>query len=163
MGSDPQYVKYPDLALSQDIFNLSNPACAQTVREGSLKKLQKTIKDSQMAPLYRHLAHPTEGILNSSGESSQQPSAGANNSNKPTITSDILPNKRQSLDLELPWDEKLYESLLAENNKELETLQKEEDEAGEAAGETEVQAARGKRAEFYARVGDKVRTRNTAV
>ena len=35
---------------------------------------------------------------------------------------------------------------------------KEEEEAAEKAGETEVQAARGKRAEFWARVGDKVLT-----
>ena len=32
----------------------------------------------------------------------------------------------------------------------------EEEEAAEAAGETEVQAARGKKAELWARVGDKV-------
>lgn len=56
----------------------------------------------------------------------------------------------------MSWDEKLYESLRAENEKELETIQKEEDEATEKAGETEVQAARGKRAELYTRVGDKV-------
>lgn len=56
----------------------------------------------------------------------------------------------------LPWDEKVYEQLKAENDKELEELQKEEDEAVEKAGDTEVTAARGKRAEFYARVGDKV-------
>ena len=35
----------------------------------------------------------------------------------------------------------------------------EEDEAAEKAGETEVQAARGKRAELYNRIGDKVRGR----
>jgi 26S proteasome regulatory subunit N7 len=56
----------------------------------------------------------------------------------------------------LSWDEKLYESLKAENEKELEAIQKEEDEAAEKAGETEVQAARGKRAELYNRIGDKV-------
>ena len=33
---------------------------------------------------------------------------------------------------------------------------REEDEAAEKAGETEVQAARGKRAELYNRIGDKV-------
>jgi 26S proteasome regulatory subunit N7 len=43
-----------------------------------------------------------------------------------------------------------------ENEKELEAIQKEEDEAAEKAGETEVQAARGKRAELYNRIGDKV-------
>lgn len=56
----------------------------------------------------------------------------------------------------LPWDEKFYEELKADNEKELEDIQKEEEEAQEKAGETEVQAARGKRAEFWARVGDKV-------
>lgn len=56
-----------------------------------------------------------------------------------------------------PWDEQLYEKLKAENKEELEVIQKEEHEAEESAGDTEVQAARGKRAEFWARVGDKVR------
>lgn len=56
----------------------------------------------------------------------------------------------------LPWDESLYEQLKTDNEKELEEIQKEEEEAQEKAGETEVQAARGKRAEFWARVGDKV-------
>lgn len=51
----------------------------------------------------------------------------------------------------------MYEELKADNEKELETIQKEEDDAEEAAGETEVQAARSERAEFWARVGDKVR------
>ena len=45
---------------------------------------------------------------------------------------------------------------MKENEEELETFTKEEEEAAEKAGETEVQAARGKRAEFWARVGDKV-------
>lgn len=56
----------------------------------------------------------------------------------------------------LPWDEKFYEELKADNEKELEAIQKEEDEATEKAGETEIQAAKGKRAEFWTRVGDKV-------
>ena len=56
-----------------------------------------------------------------------------------------------------PWDEQLYEKLKTDNEKELETFEKEEDEAAEKAGDTEVQAAKGKRAEFWARVGDKVR------
>ncbi len=55
-----------------------------------------------------------------------------------------------------PWDEKLYEKLKADNEKELETFEKEEEEAAEKAGDTEVQAAKGKRAEFWARVCDKV-------
>ena len=57
----------------------------------------------------------------------------------------------------LPWDEALYEEIKSDNEKELEAIQKEEDEATEKAGETEIQAARGKRAEFWTRVGDKVR------
>jgi 26S proteasome regulatory subunit N7 len=56
----------------------------------------------------------------------------------------------------LPWDEQLFEKLNAENEKELEAIQKEEDEATEKAGETEIQGARGKRAEFWTKVGDKV-------
>ena len=56
----------------------------------------------------------------------------------------------------LPWDEELYNKLKAENDKELEGFQKEEDEAVEQAGETEIMAAKGKRADFFAKVGDKV-------
>lgn len=108
-----------------------------------------------MAPLYRHLAHPVEGILNTSGEST---SAASNNA--PTVTSDLLANKKQSVQIDLSWDEKLYDTMVAENKKELDAFQKEEDEAAEAAGDTEVQAAQGKRAEFWARVGDKVRNIN---
>jgi len=55
----------------------------------------------------------------------------------------------------LPWDESLYQELTEDNEKELAALQKEEDEAQENAGETEIQTTRGKRAEFWARVGDK--------
>ena len=52
----------------------------------------------------------------------------------------------------------MYNELKAENDKELEEFQKEEEDAEEKAGETEVQAARSKRADFWARVGDKVRS-----
>jgi 26S proteasome regulatory subunit N7 len=161
MGSDPLYAKYPDLTLAQDIFNLANPACTQTVRQGSLKKLQDAITEHHMAPLYRHLAHPVDGILNTTGEGATQHTntAAAGSASTPTVTSNLLPNRRASVKLDFPWDEKLYDSLVAENNKELASFQKEEDEAGEAAGETEVHAARGKRAEFWARVGDKVNIR----
>lgn len=58
--------------------------------------------------------------------------------------------------VDLPWDETLYEQLNKDNDEELEKIQKEEEDAEEQAGETEIQTARGKRAEFYARVGDKV-------
>ncbi|KAJ5583340.1 Winged helix-turn-helix transcription repressor DNA-binding [Penicillium sp. DV-2018c] len=155
MGSDPQYIKFPDLSIAQHVFNLSNPACAPAVQQSSLKKLQDVISEHKMAPFYRHLAHPTEGILNSSGEGVTQLPQNAGNSTKPLITSNLLASRKTPLNIDFPWDEKLYQSLLEDNKKELETFQKEEDEAEEAAGETEVQAARGKRAEFWARVGDK--------
>ncbi|KAJ5125807.1 uncharacterized protein N7443_008851 [Penicillium atrosanguineum] len=153
MGSDPQYIKYPDLILAQHVFNLSNPACASSTRQSSLKKLQDVISENKMAPFYRHLAHPVEGILNNSGEGVTQHPHGAGTS-KPLIISNMLA-KKSGQQIDFPWDENLYQSLLEDNKKELETFQKEEDDAEEAAGETEVQAARGKRAEFWARVGDK--------
>ncbi|KAL4804529.1 26S proteasome subunit RPN7-domain-containing protein [Aspergillus unguis] len=150
MGSDPQYIKYPDLSLAQHVFNLSNPACPQTVRQSSLKKLQDAITERKMAPFYRHLAHPIDGILNHSSEGAYQPRSSS--ATKPLST---LASRRLSQNYEFPWDESLYQSLVEDNKKELADFQKEEDEAEEAAGETEVQAARGKRAEFWARVGDK--------
>lgn len=115
-----------------------------------------------MAPLYRHLAHPTEGILNNSGEGvaqTQPPKQRRQSSSEPSrpaVVSNMLSGRKMAQKIDLPWDEKLYESLVEDNNKELEALQKEEADADEAAGETEVQAARGKRAEFWTRVGDKV-------
>lgn len=157
MGSDPQYIKFPNLSLAQHVFNLSNPACASSVQQTSLKKLQDVISEHKMAPLYRHLAHPTEGILNNAGEGVTQHPQNSGTSTKPLITSNILASRKTPQKFDFPWDEKLYQSLLEDNKKELETFQKEEDDAEEAAGETEVQAARGKRAEFWARVGDKVR------
>lgn len=154
MGSDPQYIKYPDLLLAQHVFNLSNPACASSTRQSSLKKLQDAVLERKMAPFYRHLAHPTEGILNNAGEGVTQHSH--TGTSKPLITSNMLASRKSPQNIDFPWDEKLYQTLLDDNKKELETIQKEEVDAEEAAGETEVQAARGKRAEFWARVGDKV-------
>lgn len=106
-----------------------------------------------MAPLYRYLAHPSEGILNDAGvSSSHQPKPlGRKPSNIGLVAS-----KNSIPKINLPWDESLYEKLKKENDEELEGFKKEEEEAAEKAGETEVQAARGKRAEFWARVGDKV-------
>ena len=150
MGSDPQYIKYPDLTLAQHVFNLSNPASPQVVRQTSLKKLQDVISENKMAPFYRHLAHPVEGILNHSGEGAPQLPA------KSLLTSNMLASRKSPQKIDFPWDEALYQSLVEDNRKELDAFQKEEDEAEEAAGETEVLAARGKRAEFWARVGDKV-------
>ncbi|KAJ5225581.1 hypothetical protein N7468_006806 [Penicillium chermesinum] len=153
MGSDPQYIKYPDLLLAQHVFNLSNPACAPAVQQSSLKKLQDVITERKMAPFYRHLAHPTEGILNNVGEGTTQHPQ--NGSSKPLLASNMLASRKSPQKIDFPWDEKLYQSLVEDNKKELDGFQKEEDDAEEAAGETEVQAARGKRAEFWARVGDK--------
>ena len=68
----------------------------------------------------------------------------------------MVTSKNAVSQVDLPWDEALYERLQKDNDEELEKFQKEEEEAEEQAGETEIQAARGKRAEFYARVGDKV-------
>ena len=68
----------------------------------------------------------------------------------------MLATRRPSLAVSLPWDEELYDKLEKENGKELDGIQKEEDEATEKAGETEIQTARGKRAEFWTKVGDKV-------
>ncbi|KAI9877640.1 MAG: hypothetical protein M1830_003222 [Pleopsidium flavum] len=154
MGSDPQYTKYPDLSLAQEIFLLTSPSSSQTTRQTSLQKLQNAVAQYKMAPLYRHLAHPENGLLNGSGEGSAKKPAhtGVSQSND---AANLLASREAALDLNLPWDEKLYESLVKENDEELESIQKEEDEAAEKAGETEVQAAKGKRAEFWARVGDR--------
>lgn len=152
MGSDPQYIKYPDLLLAQHIFALQNPSSTEFSRKNAVKKLQEDISEQKMAPLYRYLAHPTEGILNSVGEGS---------SSRPGTSSSRAINGMARLsgapDVQFPWDESLYERLKAENAEELDTFQKEEEEAAENAGDTEIQAARGKRAEFFARIGDKVR------
>ncbi|KAF2870409.1 26S proteasome regulatory subunit RPN7 [Massariosphaeria phaeospora] len=150
---DPQFAKYPDLHLSQHIFQLTNPASTKSTKQEQLKTLQDAITEHKMAPLYRHLAHPVDGVLNAPGEgTAQQPTSHRRPSSSAAT---LLATKNPSLEVPLPWDEKLYESLKADNEKELEAIQKEEDEAAEKAGETEVQAARGKRAELYTRIGDK--------
>ncbi|KAI9749108.1 MAG: hypothetical protein M4579_006998 [Chaenotheca gracillima] len=153
MGSDPQYAKYPDLSLAQHIFHLTNAASPKSTQESSLKSLQDVIKEHKMAPLYRHLAHPTEGLLNGAGEgTSQKPSkAGVRGGGTASIAASLTSGQK----VDFPWDEKLYEELTASNEKELEDIQREEEDAAEKAGETEVQAAKGKRAEFWARVGEK--------
>jgi len=155
MGSDPQYAKYPNLSLTQDIFTLTNTSSTPSSRETALCKLQDVISEHKMAPLYRHLAHPTDGALNTSGQSSaRKPSVPS--SRKPPPTASILGIRRKSIDATLPWDEALYDRLRVDNEKELEGLRKEEEEATEKAGETEVLAVKGKRAELFARIGDKV-------
>jgi 26S proteasome regulatory subunit N7 len=152
---DPQFAKYPDLQLAQSIFQLTNPAASKTAKQSSLKSVEDAITEHKMAPLYRYLAHPVDGVLNAPGEgSAEQPTT----TRRPSASlANMLATRNPSLEVPLSWDEKRYESLKAENEKELEAIQKEEDEAAEKAGETEVQAARGKRAELYNRIGDKVR------
>lgn len=109
-----------------------------------------------MAPLYRYLAHPTEGILNASGESSSQiPKTQAR---KPS-SSGLLASKTSTPKVDLPWSEEMYEKMKGENDEQLEKYKKEEEEAEEQAGDTEIQAARGKRAEYLAQIGDKVISR----
>ena len=163
MGSEPQFAKFPNLRVAQSIFTLTTgPKAAQ---QTSLTYLQDAIKEHKMAPLYRHLAHPTEGVLNSAGESTSATTGeqatgkvSAPSRRGSLVASNLVPpNKKALLETQLlPWDEQLYEELKKDNEKELQDIQTEEDEAEEKAGETEVQAARSKRADFWARVGDKV-------
>lgn len=153
---DPLYSKYPDLSLSQHVFAISNPYSSPASQKSSLESLQTAIKEKKMAPLYKHLADPTEGVLNLSGEGSSQHPGGLKRQS--SGANSLLAPKPSSKRVDLPWDDKLYEELKADNDKELETLQKEEDEAIEKAGDSEIQAARAKRAEFWARVCDKVCT-----
>ncbi|KAH8601423.1 proteasome regulatory particle, non-ATPase-like protein [Bisporella sp. PMI_857] len=154
MGSDPQYAKYPLLPVAQHIFTLTNPSAPKSVQQTSLKSIQDAITEHKMAPLYRYLSHPIEGILNTSGVSSSSPAKPTGR--KPSAVG-LVASRHSKPSLDLPWDEALFEKLKKENDEELEGYKKEEEEAEEKAGETEVQAARGKRAEFYARVGDKDR------
>lgn len=154
MGSDPLYAKYPRLSLAQDIFTITNPSAADSSRQTSLKKVQDAISEQKMAPLYRYLAHPADGILNTSGEGSTRKSS-TPGSRKATGAPSTL-KRRPSVSVDFSWDEELYKRLRSDNEAELETYQKEEEEAAEQAGDTEIQAAKGKRAEFWARVGDKV-------
>lgn len=152
MGSDPLYAKYPNLSLAQDIFTLTNSAATKASQQNALKRLQDAISEHKMAPLYRHLAHPTEGLLNLTGEGT----AGRAAAPSARQVNGISKITAGASSMQMPWDEQLYDNLKKENELELEGFQKEEDEAAEKAGETEVQAARGKRAEFWSRVCDKV-------
>ena len=154
MGSDPLYVKFPKLSLAQNIFQLTNPASAKEERQEALQTLESAVSEHKMAPLYWYLAHPTEGLLNEPGEGGSQVISAS--SKKPSPAASIIASRKSAHRVTFPWNEKLYEKLKAENEEELETIQKEEDDATEKAGDTEIQAARGKRAEFWARVGDKV-------
>lgn len=155
MGSDPQYAKWPLLPLAQHVFTLTNPYATRPSQQAAVKNLQDAITEHKMAPFYRYLAHPTEGVLNSVGEGSSNTTAAGKLGRKSSIAAGMIATHNPTTSLSLPWDENLYQQLQAENEKELEEFQKEEDEAVEKAGDTEIQAAKGKRAEFWARVGDK--------
>ncbi|KAF4776972.1 26S proteasome subunit RPN7 [Colletotrichum scovillei] len=155
MGSEPQYAKYPLLPLAQHVFALTNAYASRPSQQSAAKALNDAITEHKMAPLYRYLAHPLEGILNQVGEGGSQ-TPGKPLSRKSSLAG-MIATKTTPTAVNLPWDEARYQELKANNDKELEEFQKEEDEAVEKAGETEIQAARGKRAEFWARVGDKDR------
>lgn len=172
---DPQYLTYPLLPLAASVFTLASPTTETAAKQSSLEALQHDIREHKMAPLYHYLAHPQTGKLNATGESGsaiQSPTISRANTassgmgpdpesmlrrtssiNAPSIVG-VLGGKTDT-SVELPWDEALYNELKADNEKELASIQKEEDEANETAGETEVQHAQAKRAEFYARIGDK--------
>lgn len=160
---DPQYLKYPDLSLAQSVFTLASPSSSTSAKQTSRKALEDAIREHKMAPLYHYLAHPQTGKLNALGESGSAAAAGVT-SGPPSLrrTSSINTTsiigvlggvKSEAADL--PWDEQLYDEMKRENEKELEAIQKEEDEAVEREGDSEIQTARGKRAEFYARICDK--------
>lgn len=153
MGSDPQYAKWPLLPLSQHVFTLSNGYATSKAQEAAAKALQDAIAEDKMAHFYRYLAHPTTGVFNSVGEGSS--SAPGRPLSRRTSLVGMVASKPSATTVNLPWDEALYNRLVQDNEKELAEIQKEEEEAVEQAGDTEVTAAKGKRAEFWARVGDK--------
>ncbi|KAK4248504.1 26S proteasome subunit RPN7-domain-containing protein [Corynascus novoguineensis] len=153
MGSDPQYAKWPLLPLAQHVFTITNPYATKTAQQAAAQHLQDAISEHKMAPFYRYLAHPIDGILNAVGEGGSS-APGKPTSRKSSLVG-MIATRSPTATINLPWDEELYQSLKADNDKELEQLQKEEDEAVEQAGELEIQAARGKRAEFWAKIGDK--------
>ena len=159
MGSDPQYAKWPLLPLSQHVFTLTNPYAARPAQQAAVKSLQDAISEHKMAPLYKYLAHPTEGILNAPGETTSGTAANQKpRGRKLSMGAGMMASGGlTSSAVNLPWDDQVYQQLKADNDKELEEIQKEEDEAVEKAGDTEIFAARGKRAEFFAKIGDKVR------
>ncbi|KAI5464707.1 26S proteasome subunit RPN7-domain-containing protein [Mariannaea sp. PMI_226] len=153
MGSDPQYAKWPLLPVSQHVFTLTNAYASKAAQQSAARALQDAIAQDKMAPFYRYLAHPIDGILNTIGE------GGASAPGKPLSRKSSLvgmvATKPPATTITLPWDDGLFNKLKEDNDRELEEIQKEEDEAVEQAGDTEVIAAKGKRAEFWARVGDK--------
>lgn len=156
MGSDPQYAKWPLLPLAQHVFTLTNPYAARSggvTQQSAAKALQEAIAEHKMAPLYRYLAHPLEGILNVVGEGGS--SAPGKPLSRKSSAVGMIATKSPAASISLPWDEAVYQQLKNDNDRELEEIKREEDDAVEKAGDTEIMAARGKRAEFWARVGDK--------
>ncbi|KAI1458668.1 PCI-domain-containing protein [Annulohypoxylon moriforme] len=152
MGSDPQYAKWPALPLAQHVFTITNPYATRPAQQAAIKSLQDGINENKMAPLYKYLAHPTEGILNTIGETTSASATQKPTGRKPSAAGMVA---SKTAGATLPWDEAVYNKLKEENDKELEEFQKEEDEAVEQAGETEIMAAKGKRADFFAKIGDK--------
>jgi len=158
---DPQYMKYPDLSLAQNVFTLASPSTSQPAKQTCLQALQNAIKEHKMAPLYHYLAHPQSGKLNASGESSSSgshsgpPSLRRTTSLGSSSIIGVLGGVKSTAGMDLPWDENLYEEMKKENEQELAAIQKEEDEAVEREGDSEIQQARGKRAEYYAKICDK--------
>lgn len=151
MGSDPQYNRFPNLSLAQHIFDMTNDAATTSVRGSALGALQQAINEHKMAPLYRYLAHPIDGIMNGSGEGS------VSHAKKSKKSPPAMLSRQPSSDrVTMPWDEALYVKLAKDNDDELAAIQKQQDEAEEQEGDLEVLAARGKRAELYARIGDRV-------
>ncbi|KAI8681364.1 PCI domain-containing protein [Fusarium keratoplasticum] len=159
MGSDPQYAKWPLLPLSQHVFTLTNAYASKTAQQAAVKALQDAIAQDKMAPFYRYLAHPLDGVLNTIGEGGAS-APGRPLSRKSSLVG-MVATKPSATVISLPWDEGLYNQLKEDNDRELQEFQKEEDEAVEQAGDTEIMAAKGKRAEFWARVGDKARLWNS--
>ncbi|KAK5135777.1 hypothetical protein LTR08_004603 [Meristemomyces frigidus] len=161
---EPQYMSYPRLALAQSVFALASPSTAPAAKHTALDTLQHAIRDLKMAPLYHYLAHPQTGTLNPAGESASSPAAATHAAPTHMLrrTSSIhapgivgVLGGKTDVSVALPWDEALYAELVADNEKELVAIQKEEDDAAERAGDVEVLAAQAKRAELYARIGDK--------
>ncbi|KAK4549558.1 hypothetical protein LTR36_006555 [Oleoguttula mirabilis] len=169
---EPQYMTYPRLPLAQSVFTIASPSADSEAKHSALTALQHDIRELKMAPLYAYLAHPHTGKLNATGESGSAPAPSTARPNTNASASSPLHLLRRTSSINapgivgvlggktdtsvsLPWDEALYNELKADNEKELEAIQKDEDDAAERAGETELQSAQAKRAEFYARIGDK--------
>ncbi|RKF60303.1 putative 26S proteasome regulatory subunit rpn7 [Golovinomyces cichoracearum] len=154
MGNEPQFAKYPLLHLAQDVFNLTNTFAPKSTQQESLKSLQDAILKYKMAPLYRYITHPHEGILNDNPtDNSHQMTSSARKSSAAGMVASWNP----MIKFDLQWDESYYEKLSKENEEALKKIMNEEKEAAEKAGDTEVQAATGQRAEYLAMIGDKER------